>query len=294
MTVGAAEANALVCSTLLEPGDRVTVVEPGYRQVRGMAENMGCAVDVVQLRDEDGWELDVDELRAKRRRADEAARGRQPEQPDRHDPGRRGAGGDPRRRRVDRLLAARGRGLPRLGAQTASRRTSFWAQHPRAIARQQPLEGLRALRPPHRLGRRAAAARRRAAAPARVRRHLGEPAERLPRRARTRAREARRAAERGNASSCATEPRCTRAGSTSTPRSSRRNRRRRRRCRFRATPAALPSEQVADAIRTRASVLVVPGSMLGSEGHLRLTVGFEPDFLGRALDRIASVLGELA
>jgi aspartate/methionine/tyrosine aminotransferase len=57
---------------------------------------------------------------------------------------------------------------------------------------------------------------------------------------------------------------------------------------------ALPSEQVADAIRTRASVLVVPGAMLGSEGHLRLTVGFEPDFLGRALDRIASVLGELA
>jgi aspartate/methionine/tyrosine aminotransferase len=41
-------------------------------------------------------------------------------------------------------------------------------------------------------------------------------------------------------------------------------------------------------------VLVVPGSMLGSEGHFRLTVGFEPEFLGRALDRIASVLGELA
>jgi aspartate/methionine/tyrosine aminotransferase len=65
VTVGAAEANALVCSTLLEPGDRVTVIEPGYRQVRGMAENMGCAVDVVQLHDEDAWELDVDELRAK-------------------------------------------------------------------------------------------------------------------------------------------------------------------------------------------------------------------------------------
>ena len=58
--------------------------------------------------------------------------------------------------------------------------------------------------------------------------------------------------------------------------------------------AALPSEQVADAIRARGSVLVVPGSMMGSEGHVRLTVGFEPEFLGRALDRIASVLGELA
>ena len=30
-----------------------------------MAENMGCAVDVVQLHDEHAWELDVDELRAK-------------------------------------------------------------------------------------------------------------------------------------------------------------------------------------------------------------------------------------
>ena len=57
VTVGAAEANALVCQTLLERGDRVTVIEPGYRQVRGLAENLGCAVDVVQLRYEDGWEL---------------------------------------------------------------------------------------------------------------------------------------------------------------------------------------------------------------------------------------------
>src|SRR5581483_1301581 len=64
VTVGAAEANALVCQTLLEPGDRVPVIEPGYRQVRGLAENAGCAVDVVQLRFEDGWELDPDALRA--------------------------------------------------------------------------------------------------------------------------------------------------------------------------------------------------------------------------------------
>ncbi len=58
--------------------------------------------------------------------------------------------------------------------------------------------------------------------------------------------------------------------------------------------ATLPSEQVADAIRTRASVLVVPGSMLGSEGHFRLSVGFEPEFLGPALERVAAVLAELS
>src|SRR2546425_38221 len=54
--------------------------------------------------------------------------------------------------------------------------------------------------------------------------------------------------------------------------------------------AGLPSEQVADAIRTRASVLVIPGSMMGCDGHFRLTVGFEPAFLGAALERIADVL----
>ena len=64
VTVGAAEANALVCQTLLEPGDRVTVIEPGYRQVRGLAENLGCGVDVVELRADDGWSLDLDVLRA--------------------------------------------------------------------------------------------------------------------------------------------------------------------------------------------------------------------------------------
>jgi bifunctional pyridoxal-dependent enzyme with beta-cystathionase and maltose regulon repressor activities len=33
--------------------------------------------------------------------------------------------------------------------------------------------------------------------------------------------------------------------------------------------------------------------MMGGEGHVRLSLGFEPEFLGRALDRIAEVLAEL-
>ncbi len=33
--------------------------------MRGLAENLGCEVDVVRLRYEDGWELDLDELRRK-------------------------------------------------------------------------------------------------------------------------------------------------------------------------------------------------------------------------------------
>src|SRR5215831_8898959 len=31
VTVGAAQANWMICSTLLEPGDQVLVVSPGYR-----------------------------------------------------------------------------------------------------------------------------------------------------------------------------------------------------------------------------------------------------------------------
>jgi aspartate/methionine/tyrosine aminotransferase len=62
VTVGAAQANWMVCSTLLEAGDEVIVVSPGYRQVWGLARNAGCRVKEAQLRAEDNWKLDLDEL----------------------------------------------------------------------------------------------------------------------------------------------------------------------------------------------------------------------------------------
>jgi aspartate/methionine/tyrosine aminotransferase len=62
VTVGAAQANWMVCATLLEPGDEVIVISPGYRQVWGLAKNAGCRVQEVQLHPENGWRLDVDEL----------------------------------------------------------------------------------------------------------------------------------------------------------------------------------------------------------------------------------------
>src|SRR5712671_7385548 len=62
VTVGAAQANWMVCSTLLEPGDEVVVVSPGYRQVWGLARNLGCRVGEAQLRPDNDWQLDVDEL----------------------------------------------------------------------------------------------------------------------------------------------------------------------------------------------------------------------------------------
>lgn len=62
VTVGASQANALVCNTLLQPGDEVIVISPGYRQVWGVACNAGCVVKEVELRHESDWRLDLDRL----------------------------------------------------------------------------------------------------------------------------------------------------------------------------------------------------------------------------------------
>ncbi len=62
VTVGAAQANWMVCNTLLEQSDEVIVVSPGYRQVWGLAKNAGCRVKETHLRQENDWRLDLDEL----------------------------------------------------------------------------------------------------------------------------------------------------------------------------------------------------------------------------------------
>lgn len=62
VTVGAAQANWMICATFLEPGDEVIVISPGYRQVWGLAKNAGCRVQEVQLHAENGWRLDLEEL----------------------------------------------------------------------------------------------------------------------------------------------------------------------------------------------------------------------------------------
>jgi aspartate/methionine/tyrosine aminotransferase len=54
-----------------------------------------------------------------------------------------------------------------------------------------------------------------------------------------------------------------------------------------------PSYDVAEAIRRHASVLVAPGSSLGAEGHLRITLGYPTPYVQAALERIATVLHEL-
>jgi len=62
VTVGAAQANWIIASTLLEPGDDAIVISPGYRQIWGLAKNAGCRVHEVHLRPENNWRLNLDEL----------------------------------------------------------------------------------------------------------------------------------------------------------------------------------------------------------------------------------------
>lgn len=62
VTVGGAEANQIAVQTLVEPGDRVALMEPGYRQVYGLAEAQGARVDPFLLDPSSGWRPDLDQL----------------------------------------------------------------------------------------------------------------------------------------------------------------------------------------------------------------------------------------
>ncbi|MEV4063972.1 aminotransferase class I/II-fold pyridoxal phosphate-dependent enzyme [Nonomuraea dietziae] len=63
VTVGASEANAAIVDALCRPGDRVVVMEPGYRQVWGLALNRGCELVAFELDAERGWAPDLEQLR---------------------------------------------------------------------------------------------------------------------------------------------------------------------------------------------------------------------------------------
>ena len=64
VTHGAIGANALVHETLVEPGDHVISVLPTYQQHYSIPASYGAEVDVLRLREENGWLPDLDELRA--------------------------------------------------------------------------------------------------------------------------------------------------------------------------------------------------------------------------------------
>jgi aspartate/methionine/tyrosine aminotransferase len=55
----------------------------------------------------------------------------------------------------------------------------------------------------------------------------------------------------------------------------------------------MPSAELADYLRKKVSVLVAPGAYLGTENHLRITVGYEPQKVKTALERIGVAVAEL-
>ena len=63
-THGAAGANALVLSTLVNPGDHVVSVMPTYQQLYSIPASIGADVAVMHLKQENDYLPDLDELRA--------------------------------------------------------------------------------------------------------------------------------------------------------------------------------------------------------------------------------------
>ena len=62
VTVGAIEANYNAINTLLGEGDEIVIMLPNYMQIWGIAKNRGLAAKTFNLREEDGWAPDLDEL----------------------------------------------------------------------------------------------------------------------------------------------------------------------------------------------------------------------------------------
>lgn len=64
ITHGAIGANDLVINALVEPGDRVISVLPTYQQLYSIPESLGATVSICQLKPENGFLPDLDEMRA--------------------------------------------------------------------------------------------------------------------------------------------------------------------------------------------------------------------------------------
>src|SRR5438270_6381347 len=292
VTVGAAQANWMVCSTLLEAGDEVIVVSPGYRQVWGLAKNAGCRVKETQLRQKNNWRLNLDELESLAGPKTKLISLVNPNNPT-------GSILTPEdMRRIVNICRKTGawlhadevyRGTELSGDDTPS----FWGMYERVIcvnsmSKAYGLAGLRigwAVASPEmieELWRRHEYAVIAAAGPSMKlaeiallpakRKMLLERQKKLSREGHAvleqwvRQQEGRFSVSEAVATSIA----------------------------FVGYNFDMPSAELADYIRRKASVLVAPGAYLGTENHLRITVGYEPKKVRTALERIGAVAAELA
>ena len=62
VTAGGSEANFAIVFALVRPGDHVVVEHPNYPSLYEVPRSMGCDVTLFQLRREDGFKPDLDEL----------------------------------------------------------------------------------------------------------------------------------------------------------------------------------------------------------------------------------------
>jgi aspartate/methionine/tyrosine aminotransferase len=292
VTVGAAQANWMVCNTLLEAGDEVIVVSPGYRQVWGLAKNTGCCVKEAQLRPENNWRLDLDELE---RLAGPRTKLISIVNP--NNPTGSILSGEEMRRIVE-ICRKTGAWLHAdevyRGTELAAGETpSFWGMYERAIcvnsmSKAYGLAGLRigwvvaSAEMVEELWRRHEYMVIAAAGPSMK---LAEIAL-LPAKRKMLLDRQKKLSRDGHAvlQNWVSEQdgrfSVSQAVATSIA--------------FVGYNFDMPSAELADHIRKKASVLVAPGGYLGTENHLRITVGYEPEKVRTALERIGAVAAELA
>jgi aspartate/methionine/tyrosine aminotransferase len=291
VTVGAAQANWMICTTLLEPGDDVIVISPGYRQVWGLAKNAGCHVHEVQLHPENGWRLNLDELERLAGAKTKLISIVNPNNP---------TGSVLSAQEMERIIRICSRTGAWLHADEVYRGTelagpetpSFWGMYERVIcvnslSKAYGLAGLRigwALAAPQmveELWRRHEYAVIAASGPSMALAAIAlrpDKRQMLLARQKQLSREGHRilrewiAAQNGRFS-------VGEAVATSIA--------------FVRCHVEMDSVTLANHIRQKASVLVAPGAYLGTEHHLRITVGYEPEKVKAALARITDAVSSL-
>jgi aspartate/methionine/tyrosine aminotransferase len=292
VTVGASQANSLVCGTLLERGDEVIVISPGYRQVWGLARNLACTVKELALRPEDDWRIDLDQLEKIAGPKTKLIAVVNPNNP---------TGSilsEQEMRRIVDVCAHTGAWLHAdevyCGTESQGSETpTFWNRYDKAIcvnslSKAYGLAGLRigwivaSTETIAALWRRHEYAVIAAAAPSmRLAEIALEPGKRrmLLDRQRRLSREGHKivenwAREQNGRFSWKIPPATSVA--------------------FVRYHFDMPSIELADTIRKKTSVLVAPGSYLGTEHHLRIAAGYQREKLESALDRISIATAALA
>lgn len=293
VTVGAAQANQMVAQMLAGPGSEVVVLSPGYRQVWGVAVNAGATVHEVPLDGDHGWRLDVDALERLVTPRTRLVSVCNPNNP---------TGSILNEAEMARIVAACARVGAWLHADEVYHGTehegvdatpTFWGRYDRLIctnslSKAYGLAGLRlgwivaAPEVIEELWRRHEYAVIAAAAPSMAMAEMAlAPAKRawLFARQRTLTMDGWRLLQRWIAEQdgrFSVQPaRATAIG-------------------FVRSHLAVDSVTLADRIREEGSVLVAPGSLLGAEHHLRITVGYPVDKVRKALERVGDVARKLA